>query len=329
MPRTNILFSYTCIAEHSLFTNSVTDCGVVAEGSTCDDGDPLTTNDQCVAQRCQGQKVVQICTSDAECQIPENGVPCQKSGTCERGQCNFVLAEVGTACPYGYCSVKGKCSHIVIEDFGQVTRNNHPYEWNVIWIHAFGIEPDGCQGFFYPIDWSSKDPLVSLNTRSSNMITCERLNTGPSGQRVSISIDIPYYIATTYAGVNVVLVDSVRKVWNDPFKLDFLTPFQAHISVYPKVMNIGLGCEKNDCVWMVGENINPPDCSLYIFEPTDVETIDPKYIVNDGVCEGNQATFRLPNSVMQTMPKLSLVVMIGKGRDAIGKGNLYIELPIP
>ncbi len=62
------------------------------DGTPCDDGNPLTTQDHCTASRCAGLPME--CTKNADCDF---GNPCT-AGACTDGLCQFTPANDGLPC---------------------------------------------------------------------------------------------------------------------------------------------------------------------------------------------------------------------------------------
>jgi len=149
----------------------VNQCTHREDGFGCDDGDECTNNDVCVGESCSGGQQTNVpCNTDESCQNLlnenigqtriENHDCFQASGTkCFTGQCIFSLKPTGTKCAHGVCSKKGKCTNFAVEKYGHSITSN----WNVIWIHAYGITAADCVADLYDIDWLQPGKLASFN----------------------------------------------------------------------------------------------------------------------------------------------------------------------
>ncbi len=82
------------------------------DGTTCDDGDPSTTDDQCSSGICEGEP--DLCF-DVSCAAPDQ---CELPGTCDpaTGLCEYQPADDGTTCDDGDPSTTGdQCSSGICE----------------------------------------------------------------------------------------------------------------------------------------------------------------------------------------------------------------------
>eukprot|EP01063_Lacrimia_lanifica_P039936 TRINITY_DN8909_c0_g1_i1.p1 TRINITY_DN8909_c0_g1~~TRINITY_DN8909_c0_g1_i1.p1 ORF type:complete len:3932 (+),score=1045.38 TRINITY_DN8909_c0_g1_i1:1409-11797(+) len=93
-----------------------------ADGTACNDGDALTSSDQCVRGECKGSVLTCATYNDPLCSIREDaaGVVCGQAGctsatccsTCasfDRSMCESGLVRTGTICPGSGCSVAACC----------------------------------------------------------------------------------------------------------------------------------------------------------------------------------------------------------------------------
>lgn len=283
-------------------------CSGFEDGYTCDDDDGSTINDYCLSGVCRGQDAVTSCSSSSQCAINSGRAMCQESSICKNGQCVYTNKPVGTACAFGYCDKKGKCSHIAVENYGQEKTST----FNVVWMHAYGVNPENCKADFYKIDWSVAGLLAQFDATQDSTIRCKALNEGPGNNRIEVHIDIPTSL-NTETGVNIALIDPSRSVWSDPLGLKFAAACQlTNNCPKPIINNWGWGCSDNRCLWMTGDNLGAA-CSFVIHHPTWALMENDQPVPLDtifGNCDGSSATIRIPDWIMESYTSMNILANI-------------------
>ncbi len=94
-----------------------------ADGATCDDGDPCTGPDKCVADKCQGTATGACakCTTDADCAAYDDKDLCNGTLSCNGGSCSVNVATVVVCDTFGLSPcVKNACT----PDTGKCVKSN-------------------------------------------------------------------------------------------------------------------------------------------------------------------------------------------------------------